>query len=79
VPFAGPLILASFPSLSRVMRLGPEIGFVAARFSFATASPPAARCSGLIRFVPGQNGQWKIWVLSTILEEVSGLGKPGRA
>jgi hypothetical protein len=64
------------PDSSRIKRFGPKISFIAARFSFATESQPAARCSGLIRLVPGQDGQWKIWVLSTILEEIEGFGNP---
>ena len=58
------------------MRFGPNIGFIAARFSFTTESQPTAKCSGLIRLAPGQDGQWRIWVLSTILEEIEGFGNP---
>ena len=61
---------------SRVMRFGPKTSFISARFSFSTEDHLAARCSGLIRLVPGQDGQWKIWALSTILEEISGFGNP---
>jgi cation diffusion facilitator CzcD-associated flavoprotein CzcO len=64
------------PESSRVTRFGPKTAFIAARFSFSTESPPAAGCSGLIRLVPGQDGQWKIWILTTILEEVSAFGNP---
>lgn len=64
------------PQSSHVMRFGPKISFIAARFSFSTESHPVARCSGLIRLVPGQDGQWKIWALSTILEEISAFGNP---
>jgi Pyridine nucleotide-disulphide oxidoreductase len=71
-----PTNFSIIPKSSRVTRFEPGIGFVAARFSFVTESPPAARCSGLIRLVPGQKGQWRIWALTTILEEVSGLGNP---
>jgi Pyridine nucleotide-disulphide oxidoreductase len=71
-----PASFTIIPDSSRIKRLGPEISFIAARFSFTTVSQPAARCSGLIRLVPGQDGQWKIWVLSTILEEIEGFGNP---
>lgn len=71
-----PASFTVIPGSSRIKRFGPKISFIAARFSFATVSRPAARCSGLIRLVPGQDGQWKIWVLSTILEEIEGFGNP---
>ena len=71
-----PVAFTVIPNSSCIRRFGPKISFIAVRFSFATVRQPAAKCSGLIRIVPGQDGQWKIWVLSTILEEIEGFGSP---
>ncbi|KAK4130698.1 FAD/NAD(P)-binding domain-containing protein [Trichocladium antarcticum] len=50
----------------------PDLPFVDGRFSFKTASPAAA-CSGSLLLLPGKNNGtvgWKIWVLSTWMEEL---------
>lgn len=66
---------------SRIMRhpadASGKCAWVAARFSFRTQGKLETGCSGLIRLVPsGVNGEWKIWILTTILEEVTGWGNP---
>jgi hypothetical protein len=60
------------PETSRVVRFGPKVCWIQAMFSFENRRGPAAKCSGIIGIVPGENGDWKIWMLSTILELVVG-------
>ena len=65
------------PDSSRLVRLGPKTCWVEARFSFDIKGDLPARCSGIIGLVPAENAaaataQWKIWLLSTILEQPHG-------
>lgn len=41
------------------------------RFTFSTSNPPT-ECSGFLSLVPTVEGKWKIWLLRTVLEELSG-------
>lgn len=60
----------------KVVRLGEEFSWIQARFSFETSGVPAAKCSGQIGIVPDSEFGWKIWFLTTILEEVERLPNP---
>ena len=61
---------------SSAIRSNPTISWIHARFTFRVSTRPAAKCSGILRLVPDADGRWKIWVLSTILEEIEGLDNP---
>ncbi len=62
---------------SHVTRLGPHGCWVEAMFTFDIQEPRPARCSGIIGLVPSSSGfqsnEWKIWMLSTILEQPEGF------
>lgn len=73
-----PLNFRIVPGSSRVVRLGPRAAWVEARFSFETRGKVPASCSGIIGVVPrtgpdSEEGGWKIWLLSTILEQFDGF------
>ncbi|KAK2686284.1 hypothetical protein QWA68_014845 [Fusarium oxysporum] len=55
--------------------LKPEAGaeWIDCSFTFKTISP-ATECSGMLSLVPSEDGQWRIWVLRTILEQLTGQG-----
>ncbi|KAL5590067.1 hypothetical protein FOVSG1_011934 [Fusarium oxysporum f. sp. vasinfectum] len=55
--------------------ISPEAGseWVDCRFTFNT-NTPATECSGMLSLVPCEDGQWRIWVLRTILEQLTGHG-----
>ena len=71
-----PADFSLIPGSSCVTKFGPTTCWVQARFSFVITGRRRAKCSGLIRLVLGLDGRWKIWILSTILEEVEGFGNP---
>lgn len=61
---------------SRVARFGPLNCWVEARFQFRIEGERPAACSGTIGLVPGAGGaegEWKIWLLCTILERPDGF------
>ncbi|QGI77016.1 hypothetical protein CEK25_003745 [Fusarium fujikuroi] len=53
----------------------PEAGveWIDCSFTFKTLTP-ATECSGILSLVPSDDGQWRIWVLRTFLEQLSGHG-----
>lgn len=55
------------------LRPNPILPFVSATFTFGLGTSPAKKCSGILRLVPVAGGSWRIWILSTILEEIHGL------
>ncbi|EHY59245.1 hypothetical protein HRR83_001485 [Exophiala dermatitidis] len=60
------------PGSPRVVRHDDQqSAWVECRFVFTT-SKPATECSGFLSLVPHADGQWKIWILRTILEQLSG-------
>ncbi len=71
-----PSTFSLIPGTSKVARLGAESSWIQARFSFKTSGTPAANCSGQIGLVPDLEFGWKIWFLTTILEEVQGAPSP---
>ena len=73
-----PTNFAIIPDSSRVARFGPRTCWVEARLTFDIHGARPARCSGIIGLVPGgdessANADWKIWLLSTILERPEGF------
>jgi len=64
------------PNSSKVIGVGKESSWVQARFSFVTTGTPKTLCSGQIGIVPTSDGKWKIWLLTTILEEILGYPNP---
>lgn len=63
--------IAVTPSTTHVLRFGPKVSWLQASFSFNTKGSFPATCSGSIGLVP-HNGSWKIWLITTILEQPLG-------
>jgi hypothetical protein len=69
-----PANFCSIPGASRIVRRGPKTSWVQGAFSFTTHGDPQTRCSGLIGLVPDEDSSsWKIWVITTYLEQIYGL------
>jgi hypothetical protein len=64
------------PNSSKIVRVGKDSSWIQARFSFVTTGNPKTLCSGQIGVVPSSGGKWKIWMLTTILEELLGYPNP---
>ncbi|KAJ5154649.1 Flavin-containing monooxygenase [Penicillium coprophilum] len=60
------------PDTAKTTRLAANISWVDVGFSFQTKGPPETTCSGTASLVPDAQGNWKIWVLCTILEQLTG-------
>ena len=71
-----PSDFAVMPGTSKIVRLGPDHSWISARFTFKTSGTPATRCSGQIGLVPQPDGQWRIWLVTSMLEELEGLPNP---
>ncbi|KMU82189.1 hypothetical protein CIHG_10583 [Coccidioides immitis H538.4] len=57
---------------SRVVQIGVRSSWVEARFVFKTNGIPRQNGSGFVSLIPA-DGEWKIWLLRTILEGIDGL------
>ncbi|GME33657.1 Aromatic-ring hydroxylase-like protein [Neofusicoccum parvum] len=60
---------------SHVIRAGPALHWIDARFT-VSLQPENKRqkdCSGFVRVVP-VGDEWKIWMVSTLLEDIEGFG-----
>ncbi|KAL9109087.1 MAG: hypothetical protein Q9227_006178 [Pyrenula ochraceoflavens] len=67
------------PGGSKIVRAGPTLGWIQATFSFTVSGNFPARCSGTLGLVPSseeEKAPWKIWILTTTLEEIYGFGNP---
>lgn len=56
-----------------VARPNPALSWIQVKFSFRTSSTPNLTCIGLMRLVPGDRGDWKLWLLTTILQQIDGF------
>jgi hypothetical protein len=65
------LALSVTPDTAKITRLTENISWVDVGFSFQTTGPPETTCSGNASLIPDAQGNWKIWVLCTILEQLS--------
>lgn len=59
------------PGSAKVISPGDGIAWVDCTFTFES-STPATKCSGILSLVPSSDGSWRIWVLRTILEQLTG-------
>ena len=70
-----PTSFSDVPGTSRIMRRGPKNAWVQGSFSFETHGNPPTTCSGIIGLIPDENSSsWKIWLLTTLLERIQGVG-----
>lgn len=56
-----------------VVRAGP-CSWVQALFKFETAGPPSTTCTAIVGLVQDKDGEWRIWLLRTILEQLKEQG-----
>jgi len=63
--------IAITPGSSQVLRF-PSSSWLQASFSFSTSGACPATCSGTLGLIP-HNGTWKIWLITTILEQPLGF------
>ena len=77
-PQLRPHAFALVPGSSHVFHLGPHPAWITASFTFETEGAQAGVCSGMMNIVPDDQGGYRIWVLSTLLEELKGVGNPDR-
>ena len=71
-----PSSFSLIPDSSRIARFGPDVSWIEASFTFDVARQPPCKASAIIRIVPDGNDGWKICLLTTMLEEIIGLGNP---
>jgi hypothetical protein len=64
------------PGTSEIVRLGDKHSWIQARYTFETHGQPETVCSGHIALAPDSSSQWKIWTLTTMLEEIKGFPSP---
>lgn len=55
----------------RILRT-PKCEWVDIEFTFDTTGSPATTCSGFLSVTLNEAGKWKIWMLRTILEQLTG-------
>lgn len=60
-----------------LMKIGP-LQWIETHYTFTTVDTPARRFFGLLRIIPTQSKEFKIWILSTMLEEIEGHGHPDK-
>ncbi|RVX68377.1 hypothetical protein B0A52_07377 [Exophiala mesophila] len=60
------------PDSGAIVRPNSTIGWIQLAFTFSVSRPPAAECRGFLTLVLDQDGDWKIWTIRTILEQLVG-------
>lgn len=58
-------------SSAKTMRMGDESAWVEARYTFEVMAKPARICTAMLSLVL-EAGEWKIWVIRTILDQLRG-------
>lgn len=67
------------PGTAEVVRAGDRSSWILAAYTFQCLGEPKTQCSGLIGLIPDVNGkEWKIWLFTTLLEELEGYPSPDR-
>ncbi|KAK1765600.1 hypothetical protein QBC33DRAFT_579352 [Phialemonium atrogriseum] len=56
---------------AKTMRMGDESAWVEARYTFEVIAKPARTCTAMLSLVL-EAGEWKIWVIRTILDQLRG-------
>jgi thioredoxin reductase len=64
----GPLAIK--PESASIVRIGENVAWLNVAFSFEANGTPQTTCSGFLSLVPDGKGQWRIWLLRTILEQL---------
>jgi hypothetical protein len=67
------------PGSSAILRSGEKSSWVQAEYTFECRGHPALLCSGIVGLIPDPNSsQWKIWLMTTLLEELKGFPSPDK-
>ncbi|KAH7011031.1 dimethylaniline monooxygenase (N-oxide forming) [Ilyonectria destructans] len=77
VPRRGVSAAVLIPGSTKIIQVDDDVAWIDCQFSFTTLNP-VTQCSGFLSLVPSEHGQWKIWVLRTILEQLPGHGDVDR-
>jgi hypothetical protein len=71
----GPVDLQLVPDTARLFNVLDVSSWVDAQFTFKTSEGgPQRSCSGFISLVPTGAGGWKIWMIRTVLDEITDYG-----
>ncbi|EXJ55143.1 hypothetical protein A1O7_08068 [Cladophialophora yegresii CBS 114405] len=57
---------------AHALRLDKDTGWVNVSFSFRNQGTPAATCRGYLSLIREEDGEWKIWMIRTVLEQLEG-------
>ncbi|EXJ68682.1 uncharacterized protein A1O5_08476 [Cladophialophora psammophila CBS 110553] len=60
------------PGSAKATRLDKDIGWVDVSFTFRNRGTPASACRGVLSLVLEEDGNWRIWLIRTILEQLEG-------
>ncbi|KAH8704913.1 putative flavin-containing monooxygenase [Talaromyces proteolyticus] len=53
-----------------VVRPNPNNAWIVVSFTFILKEPIASSCLGFLYLIPNENGDWKIWIISTMLDQL---------
>ena len=73
-----PSNFAPIAGSAKVVRLGPRCAWVTVRYTFKTNGELPALCSGQIGLTRDSTKSWKIWHISTILEQFQEYPSPDK-
>lgn len=60
------------PGTGNTQRLDEKTAWINISFTFETMGVPATQSIAIVSLIPGKDGQWKIWLLRTVLEQLKG-------
>lgn len=64
---------------SEIIRVSNKSSWVQTAYTFQTQGTPETQCSGILGLVPDPGtSKWKIWMVTTLLEELKGYPSPDR-
>ncbi|OQV09860.1 hypothetical protein CLAIMM_13940 [Cladophialophora immunda] len=70
-----PVNLNLVPKTATHFKVLDVSSWVDAQFTFQTSGDgPQLSCSGFLSLVPGDRGEWKIWMIRTVLDEIADYG-----
>jgi hypothetical protein len=75
-PFAFKLALGT----SEIVNVGDKHSWIQTAYTFECRGQPETVCSGFMGLIPDSSNpsNWKIWMLTTLLEEIKGFPNPDR-
>jgi thioredoxin reductase len=57
---------------AKTLRLDKDIGWANVSFTFRNRGVPATTCRGFLSLILEEDGQWRIWLVRTVLEQLEG-------